>query len=610
MGVRELSGVLYVVVSVLAILLCSLKMESKDAESKAVESKDTVGTEKNAAEQKNLPQKPYGIRISGINDDGIEVYWKNTEYADGYEVYRSYEKDGNYEFIADTADCIDPLEPSHGTYQDQGFDHDKETVYYTLRSYEYDEQGEKVYSNYTKPVKAQYRTGLHMSRSRLYMPSGMQRKLNAYTGWGNAAGVVWESDDPKIAAVDQDGTVTAVSAGTCNVTCYSSELQEEKNCRIVVDREPLPPLEEITSRYEMTSPGVWENMNADKTDDAVIMMTGDMMCTNTQQRKQGGATGDFNFNESFDYVKDIISSSDLSVGNLETLLSSSWPYMNDEVYINNTPNCNAPSRYLDALKFAGFDGVVMSNNHNCDGGVNGAIETTELVDSYLLARTGVFLSEEDPRTLLADVNGIKVGFLSYTPERPGFNGKDKTWDQDSIDLILNYYNKEKAMTDVHDLRAAGAEYIIVYIHWGVKNNFSITDSQKKDAQELADMGVDYIVGGHSHLLQKYEEITAADGKKVPCFYSLGDFHSSINQIPGNRDSVILRIRLKRNESGQVELAENAYIPCYTFSEYDQKYFTVMPLNPDLNGGIELEKYEKFHSRILREVGDGIPEYVG
>lgn len=553
-------------------------------------------------------EMPYGCKISGITDNGIEVYWKNPEQVSGYEVFRSYDEEEGYKCITVLDDTSGLSGRSHTIYYDTAFEHDKRTVYYKVRSFLLGDDNEKAYSEFSKILKAKYRSGLELECTVIYLPVNTSRKVDAYYGWGNAPDVQWSSDDETVAEVDASGTITAVAKGTCNIICKSNESGEEQRCTVTVNRDPLPPLAEITSRFEQTSPGCWENPDAEESNSAVIMMTGDMMCTSSQQKKQDGGTGDYNFNESFSLVKDIIAGSDFAIGNLETLISSSWPYMREEAYINNIANCNAPARYLDALKYAGFDGVVMSNNHNCDGGEAGAIETVHAVDDYRLARTGLFLSGEDPRTLLVNVNGIKVGFLSYTPSPPGFNGKDAGWPQESVDTILNYYDREKAETDIKMLRAQGAEYIIVYIHWGVKNMFEIKDNQKEAAQELADLGADYIVGGHSHLIQPYDEVIARDGRVVPCFYSLGDFNSSVNQIPGNRDSVILRIGLAKTGSGEVELTENAYIPCYTYSKYEDMHYVTVPLKQELNGGAELKNYEKFRSRIAREVGDKLPEY--
>ncbi len=552
-----------------------------------------------AAQEQTEVNAPYGFKIASITDEGIELYWKKPEGADGYEIYRSYSKDGEFIQVALVTN------KSQDTWIDNDFDQEVSAIWYKVRSYQEDEAG-KHYSSFTKAKTAKYRRHLVLERSTLYLPSGVSRTVRAFYGWGDAPGVKWSSDNEAVARVSESGEVAAVSAGTCVLCCSSEDLDEEQLCTVTVDREELSSLGEYGQRYVETEPGYWENPSSTSGDSAVLMLTGDMMCTGSQQRKQGADTGDYNFNESFELVRGVIAQSDFAIGNLETVLCSSWPYMVEEAYIDNKANCNAPSRYLDAVKYGGFDAVVMSNNHNCDAGEEGALATEEQVCRYQLAHTGIFPSEDTPRGLIVNINGMKVGFLSYTST--GFNKKEYEWPQEKVDAILNDYKKEKAAADIRELRERGAEYVIVYMHWGVKNVFAVQDSQKEQAQEVADAGADYIVGSHCHLLQPYTTITAADGRSVPCFYSVGDFQSSINQIAGNRDSVILRIRLERDSSGEVVLAEDSYIPCYTRTRYDGKYYVTIPLNESLNGGIQIKHQEKFRDRIAGEVGAELAEY--
>ena len=551
-----------------------------------------------------IPVRPYGVKISSVSKAGIEVYWKKPEDPEGYEVYRAYSKNGSFERITTVKD------PTQGTYIDASFDHGKNRVYYKVRSYQTDANGKRIYSKYSKIVKAEYRSALKLEQDAIFLRSKASRKLDVYYGWGNASSLSWRSSDSSIATVNSDGKITGVSAGICKIYCRSAKLGVTKTCRVTVDRAPMSALSAITSRYQKQADGSWDNPTDDNDGNALIMMVGDMMCTGAQQGKQGYSTGNYNFNESYDGVKKLISGADFAVGNLETTLSSTWPYMHEEAYVNNKPNCNAPSRYLDAVKHAGFDGVVMANNHNADAGLQGVRETIEQVDRYKLARTGLFNGKKDSRYFVADVNGIKVGYLSYVSDITGYNGKDDNWSQSTKDTYLNYYTKKKAEQDIQNIREAGAEYVIVYMHWGIKNASAIKPSQKDAAQELADLGVDYIVGSHCHLLQKYTTITAQDGRKVPCFYSLGDFQSSIDQITGNRDSAILRIRLQRDKDGNIILKDNKYIACYTYTKYQGKYYITLPLRSKLNGGKQLDNYSSAHQRIVSAIGNEIEEYIG
>lgn len=552
-----------------------------------------------------IPETPYGTKIASITDDGIEYYWKRPAGVEGYEVYRAYEQDGDYTLLED----IDGREVN--TYLDADFDHSEKRVYYRIRSYSLDDAGNKVYSEFSESSCASYREKLHMEEDSAYLRSGVEHRLKAYIGWGYADNATWKSSDTSVATVSSDGTVTGISGGECEITCSLKKGKKtmKVSCDLIVDREAPSKLSEVTMDYTQDENGLWSRADAEDTGSAVIMMTGDMMCTGTQQAEQGYNTGDYDFNESYDEVKDILSGADFAIGNLETTLSSTWPYMHEQAYIDNYPNCNAPSRYLDALVYAGFDGVVMANNHNCDAGKAGVFETIEQVERYGLARTGEFSSADDRRYMMVDVNGIKVAYLAYVTT--GFNNHESEWEQSDIDTYLNDYQAEKAQADIQAAKDAGAEYVIVYMHWGVKNDQTVQVSQQEDAQQLADFGADYIVGSHCHMLQEYAVLTSADGRRVPCFYSLGDFQASISQVAGNRDSAILRIELSRDEKGDAVLADEAYIPCFTLTEYEGKSYCTIPVDlRQSDGEYVLDSYDKIHERIKKSVGSKLSEYTG
>lgn len=579
------------------VLLCTASAFSASTTSIAAEIQQITGDEPVSSKI----QAPYGVRIASITDNGIEVYWKLPEISDGYEVFRSYEMDAGFELIAD-------LENHHDwSYFDTSFDSDQRTIYYKVRNYVYDENHTRQYSSWCKTMTASYRTSILLSRkSILYIASGYTTPLEAYFGWNTLHDVKWSSNDPAIASVDENGLLHANKKGSCSITAASRTAGSSKTIQVCVDREATSMLDEYTSRFTEITEDYWVNPDAEETQDAVLMILGDLMCMKPQQKEQGGASGDFNFNESYDYVKDIFAESDYTIGNLETILDSSYPYYLEMGTTFKMPNCNAPARFLDALKYAGIDGVYTSNNHNCDADIHGILETLNQLDRYEIGNTGFLSGKEDNRTLIADVNGIKVGFLSYATS---FNRHDQRWNPDDVNTYLNYYEEEKAKKDVALLKEQGAEYIIVFMHWGTKNCVNYNEKQTKMAQELADMGVDYIAGAHPHVLQAYDEIVSSDGKIVPCIYSLGDFNSSLNQIPGNRDTIILRIRLVRNEDQSIELVENNYIPCYTYTEYNEKHYVTMPLNYDIIDERNLSKYDTFRKRISDILGDKIEEYI-
>lgn len=558
-----------------------------------------LGEEK---KQDRVPEKPYGTKISGIMKEGIEFYWKKLEIADGYEVYRAYDQNGPFEKIA----VIEKR--SIGTYIDADFDHSKKSVFYTVRSYVNNQDGTRTYSEMLPPQEAAFRDELVMERSATYLYTGTTRNIRAFWGWGEPENVTWSSSNENVATISADGTITAVASGTCTLTCDCAEIRQTATTQVVVDRQACEPLAPIVSRYHFNSDnGCWENSSAENSNDALIMMVGDMMCGKRQMEKQCSEEQGWNFNDSYEFVKEVTASSDFAIGNLETLLAAGWPYMADETYINNMNNCNATSRYLDAVRYGGFDAVAMANNHNCDGGRLALLETIDQVEKYQLAHTGIFRSASEDKFFIVNVNGIKVGFVSYISEETGFNDKDADWTQEDKDSLLNIFSQERAKKDIAACRAAGAEYVIAYMHWGYKNFRSVVRHQCEDAMEVAEAGADYIVGSNPHLVQRYELLTTADGREVPCAYSVGNFQAVMKQVTGNRDSVMMRIRLQKDEKGNVTLVENNYIPFYAYTSCENSNWAPVAVSNQFNANVKKKNRKKIYNRIVDAMGDKIQQ---
>lgn len=308
---------------------------------------------------------------------------------------------------------------------------------------------------------------------------------------------------------------------------------------------------------------------------ATLMFVGDLMCLSSQQRgakQQAGGSG-YDFSPSFAYVREVFNNADCVIGNLETSLSHSWPYATEQRNIGGMPNCNGPKQYLGALKFAGFDALVLANNHCCDAGVQGIIETTQAVEEYGFPYTGLFREKDAQRFVILDVKGIKVGLLSYAEF---YNSKDKAVREAGCEYMINTYSKERIAEDIAAARAAGAELIVAYNHWGAEHTHQPTPKVVTHAQEMADAGVDIIIGSHSHAVQPVVWLTAADGRQVLCAYSMGNFVSSMGRSTAN-DTFIAEIGIVR-EGGSVRVESEKYHPCRVFPQLKGYWYVVVPTN--------------------------------
>jgi poly-gamma-glutamate synthesis protein (capsule biosynthesis protein) len=72
--------------------------------------------------------------------------------------------------------------------------------------------------------------------------------------------------------------------------------------------------------------------------------------------------------------------------------------------------------------------------------------------------------------------------------------------------------------DIRAARAAGAQVVIVYPHWGTEYKATPNAGQRTWAHRMIDAGADLIIGSHSHWAAAMEVY-----KGKPIWYSLGNF---------------------------------------------------------------------------------------
>lgn len=294
---------------------------------------------------------------------------------------------------------------------------------------------------------------------------------------------------------------------------------------------------------------------------AQVVFVGDLMALGGQistARTKGG----YNFKPAFSQVRGIISKADFAIGTLETPVAGK-KYGYTKIGQKGMPVLNAPDSYLDAVKWAGFDGVVTANNHCLDKGEAGLKNTLAAIDKRKLVHTGTFRTKkEKQKHTIVNVNGIKIGILSYTTS---FNQKQGKLTKAKQAYMINAYSDAKAKREIKALKKK-TDVVVVFMHWGKENTNAYNKTQEKTAKHLAQSGADLIIGSHPHMLQKIKTISVkvnGKTKKVPVAYSLGNFVSSMPR-PGNKDSVIYRVTFKKTKNG-VSIQKQECLPVYTGS---------------------------------------------
>jgi len=341
---------------------------------------------------------------------------------------------------------------------------------------------------------------------------------------------------------------------------------------------------------------------------AVIMCAGDLMCEPAMGKAMMFNQSYF-FEHGFEKVRNIFIKSDFAIANLETTVTKMVPYAHEVHRIEGRYHCNAPIEYLDALRFAGFDAFAQANNHNADAGADGLIDTVRNVHEKDFMHTGLFASEEDSRYLLVDINNIKVAFLSYT-EHINRDLDKRILNELGQNVLVNRYSEEKLKKDVQVAKAAGAEFVICYIHfWCKEYSHEVTTHQETVAKEMANAGVDCILGSHSHSLQRYDEIISDEGKRIPVIYSLGNFMTSDSTSMITRKSIIYKLTLIKRD-GQVSIEKEECIPCRVIEGIGRSSYDIWPTSPEWTDNVKRNILLEAEKEILEVIGSKLPKCEG
>lgn len=328
------------------------------------------------------------------------------------------------------------------------------------------------------------------------------------------------------------------------------------------------PIEETgTSRYDYVD-GVYHKKEITASGKMKILMTGDLMCRSLPQ-KSALVGGKYDFTGTLAEVSPILKQADFVIGNLETMVSDSLPYASEQLYVENRGYLNAPGEFAYAVKQAGFDAVSNAQNHIYDAGFFGVLETLDALNRHELMHVGVRAGEKERPYLLVEVNGIRIAVLAY------YDGKRQAMKKVNFTAygkktIFRMYSRTKVTEDIEAAKKEGAEFILVYSHWGKEFTYETTNRQERIAQEIADAGADYIFGSHPHCLQRYEKITAEDGRSVPVLYSGGNFLADMSnkkkRAAKPRHTLIGSLTLEKDHTGKVVIKEDGYIPCEIVQE--------------------------------------------
>jgi hypothetical protein len=205
-------------------------------------------------------------------------------------------------------------------------------------------------------------------------------------------------------------------------------------------------------------------------------------------------------------VRSLISSADLALANFEN------PAPNDFDYHRTGYTFSADPALIEGVRNAGFDWVSLANNHIRNYGSQGVLDTLANLDRWGIAHGGAGANlAQARRPSLFEVGGVTVAILAYDTIRPDFAAT-------ATRPGTSEMSAPRVRADVAAARAAGADVVIVFPHWGIEYTAQTTAKQRALAHAAVDAGADLVIGSHPHWAGGVEVY-----KGAPIFYCLGDF---------------------------------------------------------------------------------------
>lgn len=301
-----------------------------------------------------------------------------------------------------------------------------------------------------------------------------------------------------------------------------------------------------------------------------VMAVGDiMMHTPVIYSGYDTETKQYSYDSIFEKVTPIFSEADFVIGNLET------PIAGKNLGYSGYPRFNSPVEIATALKNAGVDVLTTANNHSMDKWDDGVIETLNNLDNYGILHTGTFRSyEEKEKPLILEANGIKIGIIANTY---GTNGLPVPEDKPYLVNLLDLKTVEE---EIKLLKENNVDYIMAMIHFGYEYHRLQSEEQEKWVDDLIDIGVDFVLGSHPHVVQPLKIIEGDEQTSDKgVIYSLGNFLS--NQTwDWTSYGIILDITLEKDfKTHKIKIKEISAIPTYVMitNESGKRKYQIIPL---------------------------------
>ncbi len=227
----------------------------------------------------------------------------------------------------------------------------------------------------------------------------------------------------------------------------------------------------------------------------------------------------------FSNVYDIFNEDSLTIVNFEGTLTDSNQFSDKEYNFKGLPI------YANILRLGSVEAVTLANNHTYDYGEIGYLDTKINLEKYDIQYFG------NETTAIYNVDDINIGLIGV---------------QTYADTA---YIREIIEESHNNLINDGADFTIIYFHWGNELETIPSQYQVNLARFSIDIGIEMVVGAHPHVLQPIEIY-----KDKTIAYSMGNFSFGGNTNPADKDSFILQQILTFDDDNNINTRQHITIP--------------------------------------------------
>jgi hypothetical protein len=282
-----------------------------------------------------------------------------------------------------------------------------------------------------------------------------------------------------------------------------------------------------------------------------LVMGGDLLWHNTvwaSAAEDAAGTGErYDWDPMFATLKPTIEDADLAICHAEV------PFAAPGEQPASYPVFAAPRSIAPWTASMGWDACTTASNHSWDRGFEGVVTTADLLEAHGIPHVGTFRTprERERPVILTTGDGIEVGIVAGTFSLNGFVPAPEE------EFAVSMWDADNLLAQARAAREAGADVVVVHVHWGDEYVHEPSPEQLALAEQLtASPDVDLVLGEHAHVVQP---ITRVNGKWV--VYGMG------NQIAQNEstrvatyEGITVDFELTERPGAGFRVTRAAYVP--------------------------------------------------